>query len=167
MTRALLRCIARVWLARLASPVLAAAACTSAGPDGAGGGSVDAGQCSWPTYLDDAGPGACHVGRAFVQCTYSSGVVCDGGPSVYSPAGLDMGCLSEDPTSCAGCVSTSGPATCHDVCPLDQYAVSCGGPPLVSPDGSVVTPQYQDPPDACVGVGVTPAGNGYYCCPCN
>jgi hypothetical protein len=46
-----------------------------------------------------------------------------------SPGELTMGCISEDPTSCSGCVSTAGAATCTNMCAPSEYAVSCGGPP--------------------------------------
>jgi hypothetical protein len=122
--------------------------------------------CHWPASLDDAGPGACGVGRAYVKCTYPSGVSCEAGGGASSPGGLTMLCLSDDPTSCAGCVSIAGAATCTDMCAPDEYAVSCGGPPQFSNDGGSGDFAYQEPPANCVGVGGTPAGNAYFCCPC-
>lgn len=134
--------------------------------DASGGFPVDAyGQCTWPAYLDDAGPGACTVGRAYVQCSYPSGVTCEGGGGAFSPHGIDQDCISNDPASCSGCTSTTGAATCKSICAPNKYAVSCGGPPHLSPDGSS-TFNYQEAPDGCVGVGFTPGGNGYFCCPC-
>ncbi len=132
-------------------------------------------QCNWPAYLDDGGPGTCTVGRAFVECQYPVGVVCEGGPSASGGgegpsgpvSGLTQLCISSDPTSCSGCSSSTGTATCTNKCAPTQYAVSCGGPPVPSlPDGGQVTWTYQNPPEGCVGVGGTPGGNGYYCCPC-
>ncbi len=121
--------------------------------------------CQWPASLNDAGPGACSVGRAYVRCTYPSGVSCEGGPGASSPDGLTMGCISEDLTNCSGCGSTSGAATCTDMCAPNEYALSCGGPPRLTADGGFDS-TYQQPPANCVGKGGTPAGNGYYCCPC-
>jgi hypothetical protein len=121
--------------------------------------------CQWPASLNDAGPGACSVGRAYVQCAYPSGVSCEGGPGASSPDGLTMGCISEDLTNCSGCGSTSGAATCTDMCAPNEYALSCGGPPRLTADGGFDS-TYQQPPANCVGKGGTPAGNGYYCCPC-
>jgi hypothetical protein len=134
--------------------------------DASGGYPVDAyGQCRWPASLDDAGPGACLVGRAYVQCSYPSGVTCDGGEGAFSPEGITQLCISNDPASCSGCNSTEGAATCKSVCAPNEYAMSCGGPPRGSPDGNSSF-EYQEAPDGCVGVGFTPGGNGYYCCPC-
>lgn len=117
--------------------------------------SGEAGQCRWPDIFDDAGPGvrACHVGAAYVSCGY--------------PSGLGCGCISDDPTGCPGCNTASG-ATCQDQCGPNQYGLSCGGPPAplyLYADGSGGFVD-QEPPDACVGKGVTPAGSAYYCCPC-
>jgi hypothetical protein len=120
--------------------------------------------CAWPANLADAGPGACRVGRAFVECTYSSGVVCEGGAGVSFAT---MACISDDPTSCSGCGSIAGAATCTSMCAPNEYAVSCGGPPhFPSSDGSLDGFMYQQAPANCVGVGGTPAGNEYSCCPC-
>jgi hypothetical protein len=103
-------------------------------------------ECGWPVSLDDAGPGACAVGRAYVNCTGASGGCL---------------CLSDDPTTCAGCAEQfPGPLTCVSECAANEYAVSCGGPPTF--DG--VT--YQDVPANCHLVGATPGGNQYACCPC-
>jgi hypothetical protein len=108
--------------------------------------------------------GACTVGRAYVVCKYPSGVVCDGGFGASSPGGINMLCISDDPAGCPGCSATSGTATCMNRCAPNEYAVSCGGPPMQLPDGGFGG--YQEPPDACVGAGGTPAGNEYLCCPC-
>lgn len=123
------------------------------------------GQCNWPANLNDGGPGACSVGRAYVECMYPLGVECEGGTGASSPSGLTQGCLSNDPTRCSGCSSTSGTATCKSQCAPDQYAVSCGGPPMFSPNGGIGF-DYQAPPDGCVGIASTPGGNTYSCCPC-
>jgi hypothetical protein len=130
------------------------------------GGAAAPSTCKWPTSLDDAGPGACGVGRAYVKCTYPSGVSCEGGVGASSPGGLTMLCISEDPTSCSGCESISGPPTCTNMCAPNEYAVSCGGPPRFSSDGGFDNFAYQQAPANCVGVGGTPAGNLYSCCPC-
>jgi hypothetical protein len=111
--------------------------------------------CAWPANLADAGPGACRVGRAFVGCTYPSGVICEGGTGASFPT---MACISDDPTSCSGCGSIAGAATCTNMCAPNEYAVSCGG---------LDNFEYQQPPATCVRVGgVTPGGSGFYCCPC-
>lgn len=108
--------------------------------------------CRWPESLNDAGPGirACAVGRAYVECSYPSGAGC--------------GCISNDPTTCPGCGPATG-ATCHSQCAANEYAVSCGGPPALLPDGGIGDP-YQDAPAACTVIAGTPAGNSYSCCPC-
>jgi len=133
------------------------------GPPGSGVSAL--GQCPWPASLNDAGPGACTVGRAFVECSYPSGVVCDGGLGASGGSGITMLCISDDPTSCSGCASTAGAATCKNRCAANEYAVSCGGPPIPSPDGSF-SDDYQAPPHGCVGAGVTPGGSAFSCCPC-
>jgi hypothetical protein len=123
--------------------------------------------CHWPASLDDAGPGACTVGRAYVECVYPSGVSCEAGGGAFSPGGLTMGCISDDPTSCTGCASTAGAATCTDKCGPNEYAVSCGGPPHPpSGDGGSDDFVYQQAPSNCVDIGGTPGGNVYSCCPC-
>src|SRR3984957_216292 len=123
--------------------------------------------CHWPASLDDAGPGACSVGRAYVECIYPSGVSCEGGPAAFSPGGVTMGCISGDPTSCTGCASTAGAATCTDKCAPNEYAVSCGRPPPPpSDDGGADDFVYQQAPSNCVDVAATPGGNVYSCCPC-
>jgi hypothetical protein len=123
-----------------------------------------AGQCRWPGSLNDAGPGVrgCTVGRAFLKCTFPSGVGCHG---VSSTGPLGELCISNDPTHCSDCSSLPSGATCRNQCPPGEYAVSCGGPPLLEPDGGV-TAVYQAAPDGCTPMGVTPAGNAYSCCPC-
>jgi hypothetical protein len=126
---------------------------------------VTYGPCSWPASLNDGGPGACTVGRAYVTCSYPVGVTCEGGLGASGgQGGIEMGCISDDPTSC-GCTSTSGAATCRNMCAPNEYAVSCGGPPHFDEDGSSNF-AYQETPDGCVGVGATPGGNAYSCCPC-
>jgi len=126
---------------------------SDAGGDGEPHTSLDAasaaGQCHWPESLNDAGPGACAVGYAYVDCRFPSGAGCL--------------CISNDPTSCPGCGPGSG-ATCENRCASNEYAVSCGGPPRLLPDGGFAS--YQQAPDACVGIAGTPGGNLYSCCPC-
>ena len=127
---------------------------------------VTYGQCSWPSSLYDGGPGSCTVGRAYVACSYPVGVTCEGGVGASGlNGGIDMGCISDDPTSCAGCTSVSGTATCQDMCGPDKYAIGCGGPPHFVEDGAPPF-TYQEPPDACAFLAVTPAGSTYSCCPC-
>lgn len=133
-------------------------------------------QCSWPAYLDEGGPGACGVGRAFVECQYPVGVTCEGETSVSgggsgpsgSTTGITQLCLSDDPTTCSGCSSISGTATCTSKCGSNEYAVSCGGPPAPPlPDGGQVAWTYQDPPDGCLSTGPGgPGGGAFFCCPC-
>jgi hypothetical protein len=122
------------------------------------------GQCRWPDTLNDAGPGvrACGVGRVFLECTYPSGVGC----TARSSGTLTELCVSDDPTKCSDCATLPSGATCRNLCGSGEYAVSCGGPPLSPlPDGEA-TAVYQDPPQGCVAMGITPAGNTYGCCPC-
>jgi hypothetical protein len=105
--------------------------------------------CQWPASLNDAGPGACTVGRAYVVCSYPSG-------------GGEL-CISDDPTSCPGFSSTA----CTNKCAPNEYAVSCGGPPPgPTADGGAPAFTYQEAPAGCVSVGFTPGGNEYSCCPC-
>jgi hypothetical protein len=135
--------------------------------DANGGYPADAyGQCSWPAGLYDGGPGVCTVGRAYVSCSYPVGVTCEGGVGAFGGnGGIDMGCISADPTSCSGCTSTSGAATCQSMCAPDEYALGCGGPPHFVADGASPF-AYQEPPDACTFVAATPGGSTYSCCPC-
>jgi hypothetical protein len=140
-----------------------ACAVLSAGKDT--GGMAAAPQCQWPDSLNDAGPGvrACAVGRAFVECTYPSGTAC----GVSASGTLTELCISDDPTQCPKCGPPPSGATCHNRCGPNEYAVSCGGPPLPPlPDGGVGSIVYQDAPAGCVPAGSTPGGNTYSCCPC-
>ncbi|MEO8901941.1 MAG: hypothetical protein ABI627_10475 [Polyangiaceae bacterium] len=117
----------------------------SAGKPGAA--SASSSECTWPASLNDAGLGACGVGRAYVNCT--------------GPSGGCL-CLSDDPTTCAACAEQfQGPLTCVSECAANEYAVSCGGPP--QPGSGFV---YQDVPAACHSVAATPGGSQYACCPC-
>ncbi len=50
------------------------------------------------------------------------------------------------------------------MCAPYEYAVSCGGSTRPSLDGGFDF-THQQAPDGCVGVGGTPAGNAYSCCP--
>ncbi len=103
------------------------------------------GQCLRSQALADAGPmvTACTVGNAFVECTFDGGASCE--------------CISDDPTTCAGCGLADAGATCRSMCASNQYAISCGG----SSGGS-----FQAAPSGCVGSASSPEGSEYYCCPC-
>jgi len=137
---------------RILSPVFAAllAACTSQT-----GGGDSTSQCSWPASLDppaDGGPWTWHVGHAYL--------ICKDGPDTAA-------CVSDDPTTCPGPNAVPGGTytDCVNQCQSTEYAVSAGGPPQPLPDGG-----YANPPEpnlaACRSAGVTPAGLGFYCCPC-
>lgn len=104
--------------------------------------------CNPPVSLEDAGPHvrACTFGRAFLECTF--------------PGGGGCLCISDAPSACRGCA-----APCQNRCGDGEYAVSCGGPPLLSEDGGE-TEVYQQPPAGCAAVSGTPAGNVFACCPC-
>jgi hypothetical protein len=119
--------------------------------------------CAWPTPID-AGPGACRVGRAYLECDFPSGGSCDSGVA-FGPDS-SMLCVSDNPTSCPGCRATTGTATCKSQCAPNQYAMECGGPPRLTPDGGLDQSDYQEPPGVCVLVGPTPSGAGFWCCPC-
>ena len=80
---------------------------------------------------------ACDVERAYVECD-------------------TCGCLSEDPTTCAGC----GAHTCTNQCQVDEYAIACGG--LPRRDGT----SYAQAPTTCRGVAALPSGTEVFCCPC-
>ncbi len=121
-------------------------------------GAAQTGACHWPENLNDAGPGACTVGLAYLNCMYPSGVGCG---ASSSPGPLFMSCISGDTTGCPGCDPIQG-GTCENKCGPGQYAVSCGGPP--TPGGGAIV--YQQAPAGCVSVGSTPGGNTYSCCPC-
>ena len=122
--------------------------------------------CMWPSPVD-AGPGACGVGRAYVECTYPAGVACDSGLTYTSPnGGVTMLCLSDDATGCPGCHPIAGTATCKNICAPGQYAMACGGPPKLALDGGYDQTYYQEPPSVCALVRPTPSGVGYWCCPC-
>ena len=105
-------------------------------------------QCSWSAVFVDSGPGYCHAARSFVTCLYSSS---------------GCGCLSPDPTTCAGCAPGNGRA-CHDDCALSEYALECGGLPgrPAPPAGATGA----DPPAACHFNSADPGGHSFFCCPC-
>lgn len=119
-------------------PVLDAGATIDAGVAGDAGSS-----CERPPSMQDAGANvvACIVARASLVCPFSGG---------------SCGCLSEDPTSCPSCGSSS---TCSNRCEAHEYAMSCGGPPR---DGS----SYAEAPASCRSVAGFPSGSATYCCPC-
>lgn len=132
--------------------VLAATIFCSCSSDGARGSTAQSsGICKRPVF-DDAGAGvtACTAGAAYVQCTFPNGAGCL--------------CISDDPKSCPSCNASNG-AECHNGCSDGEYALSCGGPPQVRPDGGIGN-AYQDPPSGCRSMGGTPGGNQFLCCPC-
>jgi hypothetical protein len=125
----------------------------------------DSGPCrsaASPSFFP--GPGACQLGRAYVACDYPVGASCDGGGTLAGQGGVHMGCISDDPTTC-GCSSIAGSATCRSICADNEYAVRCGGLPRHLPDGGGWI-AYQEAPDGCATVGVTPGGSNFSCCPC-
>lgn len=114
------------------------------------GATGDAAECRLPSRSADAGLGACTVARALVVCTSSA------------PGSGSCECLSDDPTTCAFCrEQLTGDVTCLSQCAANEYAVACGGPPI--PDGDV---HYEDAPSGCTGLGYSPAGSEFVCCPC-
>jgi hypothetical protein len=119
--------------------------------------------CAWPTPVD-AGPGACRVGRVFLTCDFPSGGSCDTGLA-FGP-NMAMLCISDDPGACTGCSATTGTATCTSKCAPNQYAMECGGPPRLDPDGGMDRGYYEQAPAECVLVGPTPSGAAFWCCPC-
>lgn len=124
-------------LARLTRAFAPVAALVASGSSSCSSQSSEAyGACTWPASLNGSGPGACTVGRAYLACHYSSGVVCEGGVGASSAGAVTQECISNDPGICDGCESTSGPPTCTNQCRPDEYALSCGGPPMVSADGA-------------------------------
>jgi len=114
---------------------------TKGGPD-----SLAFVQCSWPSSLNDAGPGGCRAARTYVRC--------------QDPAGDGCLCASDGTQSCdcSGVVS-GGPWTCDYACAADQYTVSCGsvGPSAQPPPA---------PPAGCTSLLANPGGVITYCCPC-
>jgi hypothetical protein len=127
--------------------------------------------CQWPASLNDGGRGACSVGRAYVECSYPEGFSCAGGPGGSgggsSGGGVTQLCISDDPTSCPGCESINGPATCTNKCAPNEYVVSCGGLPPFPAAGGPPDVVYQQAPAGCVPViPEGTAGNVYSCCPC-
>jgi hypothetical protein len=130
-------------------------------------GSAVAPVCAWPTPVD-AGPGACRVGRFHLECHFPEGATCDSGQSYTGTGGVRMLCVSDDPTGCPGCHPTSGSVTCTSKCAANQYATSCGGPPMrAAVDGGGYDPSYYEEPAAvCSLVTPTPSGMAFWCCPC-
>jgi hypothetical protein len=87
------------------------------------------------------------VGRAYLKCTSAGGVTC--------------GCISDDPSQCPPCSASNG-YTCTNQCSPGSYGVACGGPPNPLDGG----PSYQSLPSGCTGIGYTPGGSAFACCPC-
>jgi hypothetical protein len=96
------------------------------------------GPCKMADSTSDAGLHACTFGRAFYDCETSQG---------------GSLCVTDGD----GCGNSSG---CVDQCASNEYAVACGGPPLM--DGST----YGDPPAGCRFKAANPGGGSYYCCTC-
>jgi len=99
--------------------------------------SAPLGECKMAQSTADAGQRACTFGRAFYDCETSQGGTL---------------CVSDGD----GCGSAGG---CVDQCAANEYAVACGGPPVM--DGA-----YADPPAGCRFKSANPGGVGYSCCPC-
>ena len=115
----------------------AADACPGSGPLPA---------CAWPVSLEptDAGDGRCHAARSFLSCQESTG-------------GTAF-CLTGGPGPCPDpSVQPGVTYACENLCKRDEYAIACGS---VGPGPSVA------PPDGCTAALLTPAGVGFYCCPC-
>jgi hypothetical protein len=140
-------------------PTCVAGVCTLCGGASlcAGVGAADAGAagsgdattlpgCSWPANLNptDASSGQCNAARTLLSCKGSNG----GG----------AGCISNDPTQCAGLNAQPGVSfTCSDQCAANEYGAACGFGPGPAPE----------PPAGCRTMSVTPGGTLYYCCPCS
>jgi hypothetical protein len=125
----------------------AALSCDDNSTGGAAANNIVVGQCSWPSSLDDPGPGTCHAARALVSC-------------YDAVAGATCSCPSESPDSCASCAANF--SDCHDECGANEYVVSCGG--FVPPDQP--HPPVPDPPPGCTKSFINPGGGIQYCCPC-
>src|SRR5450432_4326419 len=89
---------------------------------GSNGAATSGGLCPHPASLDDAGAGACTLGRAALFCESATQGGC--------------GCVTND-QSC-GCA-----IPCQNKCHANEYALSCGGPPS-PPDRDAAA--YADPP---------------------
>jgi hypothetical protein len=131
------------WTLAVVALTFGAALSCSGNNIGSNTNTLGAQQCSWPSSLDDAGPGGCRAARALVACHDSAGDTCV--------------CLSSDPQSCPTCGASY--SSCQDECALNEYAVTCGsvGP---SPGG------IASPPEGCTSKGANPGGSIEYCCPC-
>jgi hypothetical protein len=127
----------------LAFLVIATTSC-SGNNDVTSANDLGAQQCSWPSSLNDAGPGGCTAALALVSCTNSAGDTC--------------GCLSSSMESCA-VGACSGYSGCRDQCGANEYAVACGS---IGPSAQ----ESANPPAGCTTKLATPAGIVYYCCPC-
>jgi len=121
------------------------AACSGSNGDSTGANLV-AVKCSWPSTLNDAGPGACRASRTYVACHDSAGDGCS--------------CATDGAQTCdcSGFLN-AGPWTCDYACAANQYFVSCGsiGPGAGAP---------ADPPAGCTSMAPNPGGVVGYCCPC-
>jgi hypothetical protein len=134
-----------------ASDVPSAAQATGDAGSGEAGAVVFAG-CREASTFDHTGPDvrACTVGRALLRCTGDAGLACV--------------CASEDTAGCLNDVGipwcgTAQGFTCQNLCGPAEYAVACGGPPLLLPA------TYQVPPAAC-RLGSANEEVQFFCCPC-
>jgi hypothetical protein len=135
-------------------------------PDATTGTTSSQPACTWPTPVD-AGPGACRVKRAYLECDYPTGGTCDDG-SGFGPRAT-MLCLSDNPSTCSGCHPTTGTTTCRSMCAPGQYAMECGGTPKFTlEDGGIGLNQscYEQAPDVCNLARLRPSSVAYLCCPC-
>ncbi len=129
---------------------------TSAGnaQGAAAGAASSTGECRALANTVDAGSAACSVARALVECASSD------------PTSGSCECLSDDPTTCAFCrQQLTGEVTCVSKCAANEYAVACGGPPIINGDGTSSQGPVSAPP-GCGDLGYTPAGSEFACCPC-
>jgi hypothetical protein len=104
--------------------------------------------CPRSTSVADAGPGvvACQVGKELFWChdgsTQGCAWVSDAGPACPLPG-----------------------ASCLNACAADEYALQCGGVPLLRQPGGPVS--YQEAPTGCRRTGPSPRVEiATYCCPC-
>ncbi|HXN33446.1 MAG TPA: hypothetical protein VN894_16370 [Polyangiaceae bacterium] len=156
-------------LGYLAAAVLAAGCSGNAGQgDDAREAGTALGSCTWPSSLNpaaDASWGQCSAARAYLSCT--------------TPGGAGEECLSNDPTRCpnpdnimvsfgasngdASIMESASALVCQNKCQPNEYGAECGGVGPPPPGGQGPGAQ---PPAGCRGMGVTPGGTQFLCCPC-